>query len=193
MDKLKEIWITTNNHNKQYNTIIAISNKGRIMRRNGVIEYSHYMQEFKVKGIRTLIHRFIANNFIPKTEDDIIKQRKYIDHITHEPKDMCINDIRNMRWCTHKENCNFEECVRKKSEALKGKPGHRKGKKASLETRQKQSKARLGKAPWNKGKHGYHTKGYIMSEETKLKHSKAMLGKFKNKHWHIENGKRVWV
>ena len=56
-----------------------------------------------------------------------------------------------MRWCTHKENCNFDERVRKLSASLKGQPGHRKGMKASLETRLKQSKARLGKEPWNKG------------------------------------------
>lgn len=151
MNELKEIWITTNNSCKQYNTIIAVSNKGRIMRRNGKIEYSQYMQECKPNGVRTLIHHFIANNFMPKTEDDVIKQRNYIDHITHEPKDMCINDIRNMRWCTHKENCNFDERVRKLSASLKGQPGHRKGMKASLETRLKQSKARLGKEPCNKG------------------------------------------
>ena len=32
-----------------------------------------------------------------------------------------------------------------------------------------------------------------LEDEEKLKHSKAMLGKFKGKHWHIENGKRVWA
>lgn len=29
MNELKEIWITTNNSCKQYNTIIAVSNKGK--------------------------------------------------------------------------------------------------------------------------------------------------------------------
>ena len=41
--------------------------------------------------------------------------------------------------------------------------------------------------------HGYHISGRVVSDEEKLKHSKAMLGKFKGKHWHVENGKRVWV
>lgn len=73
-----------------------------------------------------------------------------------------------------------------------GKPSPRKGAIVSEETRKKQSLARLGKTPWNKGKTGYHTAGRIVSEEEKIKHSTAMLGKHKGKHWHIENGKREW-
>ena len=119
MNHMREIWISTNVTNKQYNVIIAVSNKGRIMRRNGTIEYSRYMQECKKDGKRILIHKLLAEYFIPKTEDDIMKQRTCIDHITHYPKDMCINDIRNMRWCTHKENCNFEERIHNLSIAKK--------------------------------------------------------------------------
>lgn len=190
---MREIWISTFSTNKKdHKTIIAISNKGRIIKKNGTVENSFYMQQFNYKGKRILIHRFIADNFIPKTEDDIMKQRNCIDHITHQPIDMNINDVRNMRWCTPKENCNFKERIENLSKSKKGKPSPRKGCIVSKETRLKQSKARLGKSPWNKGKSGYHIEGYVMTEEEKLKHSKAMLGKFKGKHWHIENGKRVW-
>lgn len=190
---MREIWISTFSTNKKDpKTIIAISNKGRIIRKNGTIENTFYMQQFNYNGKRITIHHFIADHFIPKTEDDIMKQRNCIDHITHHPVDMNINDIRNMRWCTHKENCNFNERTEKISKSKKGKPSPRKGAILSKETRLKQSKARLGKSPWNKGLSGYHISGYIMSDEVKQKHSKSMLGKHKGKHWHVENGKRVW-
>ena len=190
---MREIWISTFSTNKKDpKTIIAISNKGRIIRKNGTVENTFYMQQFNYNGKKVLIHRFIADNFIHKTEDDIMKQRNCIDHITHHPENMNINDIRNMRWCTHKENCNFQERIEQLSKSKKGQPSPRKGCIVSKETRIKQSNARKGKEPWNKGKSGYHIEGYVMTEEEKLKHSKAMLGKFKGKHWHIENGKRVW-
>lgn len=117
---MREIWIATFSTNKKDpKTIIAISNKGRIIRKNGTIENSFYMQQFHYKGKRILIHRFIADNFIKRTEEDIMKNRNCIDHITHHPENMNINDIRNMRWCTPKENCNFQERIEQLSKSKK--------------------------------------------------------------------------
>ena len=117
---MKEIWIETNNTMQKYNTIIAVSNMGRIKRRNNTIEFSKYRQEFYINKVKTRIYRFIAEHFIPKTQEDITLGRNEIDHITHEPKGMNINDVRNLRWCTHKENMNFEEVRNKMSKVNTG-------------------------------------------------------------------------
>lgn len=189
---MNEIWIATNNKNNNKKTIIAVSNKGRIIRKNGTVEDSTLRQEFWYNKQRMFIYRFIALKFIPKTEDDKIKNRIYVDHITHNPKDIAINDIRNLRWCTTKENANFDESIKNRSIAKKGKPSPRKGCILSEETKHKQSLAKLGKSPWNKGQTGYKVKNYNYTEESMKKRSDAMKGKFKGLHWHIENGKRVW-
>lgn len=108
INRQKEIWISTNN-SRNKNTVIAISNCGRIMRKNGNIEFSYYKQQIRICGKLIFVYQFIANHFILKTENDLLKQRIYIDHITHLPVNMNINDVRNLRWCTNKENHNFKE------------------------------------------------------------------------------------
>lgn len=106
---MKEVWKETYNTTLKNSTIVAVSNMGRIKRRDGTIEFSKYRQEFYVNKERTRIYRFIAEQFIPKTQEDIELGRDEIDHKTHEPDNMNINDVRNLRWCTHKENMGFEE------------------------------------------------------------------------------------
>ena len=75
---------------------------------------------------------------------------------------MYVNDVRNLRWCTQKENCNFEETKAKLSAALKCKTPWNKGKKHSEETKRKMSE-----------KH----KGYKFSDESKLKMRKSAMGR----------------
>lgn len=106
---MNEIWIETNNNSKNGDTIIKVSNKGRIWRKKGIIEESTYPQSLRINGKKTLIHRFIAEHFIPQTDEDIALGRDCIDHITHYPTDMNVNDVRNLRWATQKENMNFPE------------------------------------------------------------------------------------
>lgn len=105
----KEIWVATNNKARTNLRVIAFSNCGRIMRANGIVEFTKYRQVISINGQEIRIHRLLAETFIPKSEDDILKKRNCIDHITHAPEGMNVNDIRNLRWCTHKENCNFTE------------------------------------------------------------------------------------
>lgn len=132
---MTEIFVDTGNTSKSFNHIIAISNFGRIKRKNGIIDDSHYRQKVKINGKLIFIHRFIAEHFIPKTEEDIILERNQIDHITHNPTLYNINDVRNLRWCTNKENHNFPEVKENLRKANLGK-------KLSSETKQKMSNSR---------------------------------------------------
>lgn len=106
---MQELWIETGNKANRCDTIIKISNRGRIWRKNGIIEESTYKQQIAMNGKLMYIYRFIAENFIPKTDEDIELGRDCIDHITHYPIGMNINNIRNLRWCTRKENNSFDE------------------------------------------------------------------------------------
>ncbi len=149
----KEIWISTGNKSNYRPTIIAVSNCGRIMRKNGKIEIASLRQSVYVgeKRLQMYVYRFLANNFITKTEDDILKQRNFIDHITHTPTNMHINDVRNLRWCTHQENCNFQEAKLNYSKAQIGEKNPMYGKKLSEEHIAKMTASRLGTHWYNNG------------------------------------------
>lgn len=53
-----------------------------------------------------LVHRLVAMAFIPNEEGKI-----YVDHIDGNRKN---NNAINLRWCTHKENDNFEIAKQRK-------------------------------------------------------------------------------
>ena len=116
---MTEIWVETGN-NKQYNSIVAISNTGLLKTKSGEIRESKIRDEIRLNGKLCRIHRFIAEHFIPKTEEDMLLGRTIVDHITHYPKGININDVRNLRWCTNKENSNFEEARKHFSEGHTG-------------------------------------------------------------------------
>lgn len=116
---MKEIWVETGN-NKQYNSVVAISNTGLLKTKDGKVRESKIRDVIIYKGEYCRIHRFIAQHFIPKTEKDIRLGRNVVDHITHNPVGMNINDVRNLRWCTNKENSNFDEARRHFSEGHTG-------------------------------------------------------------------------
>ena len=116
---MKEIWIETGN-NKQYNSVVAISNTGLLKTKTGEIRESKYNDVLRIKGKLYKVHQIIANNFIPKTEEDLLLGRNVVDHKTHNPIGMNINDVRNLRWCTIKENNNFDEARKHLSEGHTG-------------------------------------------------------------------------
>lgn len=107
----KEIWFSVPTTARDSRRVIALSNCGRAMRKNGEIFETNYLTRIKFKDKSYHVYRLIIEYFKPKTEDDIIKNRNIVDHITHNPIGIGINDIRNLRWCTQRENCNFNEAI----------------------------------------------------------------------------------
>ena len=89
---------------------------GRLKRSDGIIYNSKLRQTIKFNGKITRIYRVIAENFLPNPEN-----KPCVDHKTHAPRNMNINDVRNLRWCTYKENSNFAECKEKQRKAKLGK------------------------------------------------------------------------
>lgn len=154
---MKEEWINIQHKKYKPNSIVAVSNTGKVKHYDGTItETTLRMSTIRYEGKLFRIHRLIAMLFIPKTEEDIKLGRNTVDHITHNPIGMNVNDVRNLRWCTIKENNGFDEAIRNKN-----------GKKRTEETciklskrkftddwRRKISESRKGKAPWNKGMKG---------------------------------------
>lgn len=102
-------------------SIIAFSNRGRIRRQDGSVRFSKYTDLVRIEGKQIQFYHLLADNFIPKTVEDIELGRNEIDHITHQPGGMNINDLRNLRWCTHSENMNFPERRKKLSVTKTGK------------------------------------------------------------------------
>lgn len=118
---MQEIWIEIEHNSNHPNDIVAISNTGLYKLRKGTIHIAKLRHHILINGKYIFTYRILAEHFIPKTEEDIRLNRNCIDHITHNPVGMHINDIRNLRWCTPKENSNFEEHINNISSAMKGK------------------------------------------------------------------------
>ena len=76
------------------------------------------------------VHRLVAEVFIPKIEG-----KEFVDHIDGNRQN---NVYTNLRWCTHKENCNFELCKKHHSESLKGEKNYLHGKTGVLHHSSKQ-------------------------------------------------------
>lgn len=118
--------------------IIAISDHGTMMRKDGRIETIPYRQIVRNDGKRIRAYRLIAELWLIGVKRP---EQNDIDHITHNPKEFNLNDIRNLRWCTQAENCRFDEHRKNLSNAKKGKATWNKGKKGV-------------QTPWNKGMKG---------------------------------------
>ena len=144
---MKEEWkVITRKRTMKYKpkTVIAVSNKGRMKHKDGTISVASYRKCIRIDMLNVRVYRIIAEAFIPKTKEDIELNRDFIDHITHNPINMNINDIRNLRWCTNAENNNFEEHRLNLSNSKTGKPNYK------LREFLKKNK----RTPWNKGMSG---------------------------------------
>lgn len=119
---MEEIWKDI----KDYEGLYQISNLGKVKRLVSVkckkerflsitkdkkFGYCRVMLCKNNKTKRFLIHRLMAEHFIPNPENKLC-----IDHINGIRDD---NRIENLRWCTHKENNNFPIARKHNSESQK--------------------------------------------------------------------------
>lgn len=108
----------------------------------------YYMIALWKNGIRKdyLLHRIVAETFIPNTENK--------PFINHKDENCFNNSINNLMWCTHKENMNWGTRNERISKANKGKvipknirekiSKSNKGKKISEEQKEYLRKIRTG-------------------------------------------------
>lgn len=105
-NEIDEQWLEVPRVQKQKKAIIAISNTGKYRRGDGSEGILGLRQKVLYEGKQVHCSHIIAEHFLitVKRLDQI-----FIDHISHTPTEYNIDDVRNLRWCTKSENCNFEE------------------------------------------------------------------------------------
>jgi hypothetical protein len=143
---MEEIWVNTESNRNCKCDIIAFSNLGNLKYRSGIQKAAKLRQLVKFNNRMTFVYRAIAECFIPKTETDIALHRDYVDHITHNPIDINVNDFRNLRWCTQKENMNAPEAKKNLSVSHKHLTGSKNsfyGKHHTAETKRKISESEI--------------------------------------------------
>lgn len=104
-------------------TFVAVSDTGLLMRKNGEVVESTYRQKIRINGFQR-VYQIIADNFLVTVRR---LDQTHIDHGTHNPVGMNINDVRNLRWCTAAENNKFAEHCENMSNSKKGRPTWNKG------------------------------------------------------------------
>lgn len=103
-----------------YEGMYAVSNKGRVKSLNyhqtgeehimtpSTIRGGYLQVHLKQKG--HLIHRLVANAFIPNPDNK--------PEINHKDEDKTNNNVENLEWRTHEENCNYGTRNKRVGEAI---------------------------------------------------------------------------
>lgn len=115
---MEEIWINIRPQNSHRFAITDVSNLGMVRYSNGAVKVAPMYGHVMVNGSRKEISHIIAEAFVKKDNEN----QTLVDHRSHNPVGMNINDSRNLRWCTHKENSNFEEAKANMVDGMTGKP-----------------------------------------------------------------------
>lgn len=120
------MWIEIKHKGKQLkpNAIIAVSDDGYMKLNNGEIKVIPYRQYIRTANGKIRAYKLIADNFLITVHRP---DQTIIDHMTHNPQCMNINDVRNLRYCTNVENLRFPEHCENLSKAKKGKSTWNKG------------------------------------------------------------------
>ncbi len=134
-----EEWIDLPCNGNSPRYIVALSDRGRLMRLDGSIEAAK--RTLRIRRIGSKSERashLIAENFLVTVRRP---DQNIVDHISHHPSEYLVNDVRNLRWCTIKENCNFSEAKDNRRIAMN-----------SQQWKDRQSASHVGNSPWNKDK-----------------------------------------
>lgn len=167
-----------------------VSNYGRVKRNGEIYKPETNNKGYLEFGPHYFVHITVAKLFIPNPDN-----KPEVDHIDTNRLN---NHYLNLRWVTHKENCNNIITRQHISEAKKGEKNPMYGKKHSEERRKQISEFMKGNKYGCGNLHSEETrkkmseshKGKILSEEHKQNISNAKKGR------HIvlcEDGKRHWV
>lgn len=89
--------------NHPYASVWEISSYGRVKRDGVIIEPKLGNWGYLIFS-DALVHKAVAEMFIPKTKEDITLNRTCVDHIDGNKLN---NHVENLRWCTHIENISF--------------------------------------------------------------------------------------
>lgn len=122
-------------NNRWGHRVYEVSNLGRVRLNGEIVEPTISGGYYVIGSIN--IHRAVAELFVPNPDN-----KSEIDHINTDRYD---NRACNLRWVTHKENCNNPLTKQHLSEAQKGKPSYFKGKTLSEEHKRKISEAHMRK------------------------------------------------
>lgn len=120
------------------------------------------------KSVHKLIHRLLAEAFIPNPEN-----KPCIDHIDGNPLN---NSLDNLRWCTQKENLNNPIALKRISEKIKGEKHPFYGKHLNLKHKSKISEKLLNRHDVSKPVKQYTKDGAFVAEYPSIMEASRQTG-----------------